>query len=162
MSFDSRCKDLFSPLHLKQRTNPRMTYQQNRAVSPCPHPPPAGSRNGWTWPPTPPPSQRAAADPGPKHGENPVPCKETKPEIKIVRITAFTTTTSLPTRETRSPPPWPTRSPPPSAAPASHGTPGTYEARGGTLPPQCSPPPPPRAWPQEYLCLKCGADAGKT
>ena len=91
-----------------------------------------------------PPSQRAAADPGPKHGENPVPCKETKPEIKIVRITAFTTTTSLPTRETRSPPPWPTRSSPPSAAPASHETPGTYEARGRTLPPQCSPPPPPR------------------
>ena len=77
MSFNSRCKDLFSPLHLKQP------------------PPPAGSRDGRTWPPTPPPSQRAAADPGPKHGENPVPCKETKPEIKIVRITAFTTTTSL-------------------------------------------------------------------
>ena len=159
MSFDSRCKDLFSPLHLKQRTNLRMTYQQNRAVSPCPlprtsHPPPAGSRDGRTWPPTPPPSQRAAADPGPKHGENPVPCKETKPEIKIVRNTAFTTTTSLPTRETQSPPPWPTRSSPPSAAPASHETPETYEARGRTLPPQCSPPPPPRAWPQEYFCLK--------
>merc|ERR1712015_357891 len=101
------------------------------------HLPPAGSRDGRTWP----PSQRAAADPGPKHGENTVPCKETKPEIKIVRNTAFTTTTSLPTRETRTPPPWPTRSPPPSAAPASHGTPGTYEARGGTQPPQCSPPP---------------------
>ena len=72
-----------------------------------------------------PPSQRVTAAPGSEHGENPVPFQETKPENKTGEKYSFYDHHKLTPRETRSPPPWPKQSPPPSAAPGSHGTPGT-------------------------------------